>query len=296
MPRPNRFQIMDLYRQEILNALKSTNKSVLTPKDLQNMLGENSKSWKLPKSTTVGEFTEFLVDRRKILRSIEFNLNGRDLIRYITTEGGVGASVLALSLFPDVYLSHFSAVAYHDFTNEIVKAVYVNREQAEKKSTATREGLLQHNIDQVFSRPMRQTSSSLVFDGQTIFVLNGRYTNHLGVIKSGDTRVTDLERTLIDITVRPEYSGGVGEVLYVFQQARGKVSANKLRMYLQKLNYAYPYHQAIGFYMERAGFNEVSLKLMETFPIQHNFYLTYNMSEKAFSERWQLFYPKYLSV
>ena len=49
-------------------------------------------------------------------------------------------------------------------------------------------------------------------------------------------RVTDLERTLIDIAVRPEYAGGVYEVLNVYRLAKGKVSANNEKLTSGQLN------------------------------------------------------------
>ena len=66
----------------------------------------------------------------------------------------------------------------------------------------------------------------------------------------GPLRFTNLERTLIDAAVRPVYAGGVFEVRKAYQLAKEKVSVNRLAALLQKLNYIYPYHQAIGFYLE----------------------------------------------
>ena len=295
MSRLNRYQIMDLYRQEIVDKLKSLNKSVLTTADIHSILSTNQHDWKLPASTTSEELLEFLVRRRKVLRQVAITVSGRAVIRYLFTDGKLDPMEFALSIFPKLYLSHYSAVAYHDLTNEIIKSIYVNKEQSEKSKVGVSQMMLQSNIDYAFSKSMRQTSNYFDFEGRRIYMLNSRFTEQLGVMEKNAIRVTDLERTLIDISVRPEYAGGVYEVLNVFRMARGRVSANKLRMYLQKLNYIYPYHQVIGFYLERAGFNETALKIMETIPIQYDFYLTYNISDKAFSERWRLHYPRNLS-
>jgi hypothetical protein len=92
--------------------------------------------------------------------------------------------------------------------------------------------------------------------------------------------------------VRPNYSGGIYEVLHAYEAAKDRVSVNRLMATLKKLDYTYPYHQAIGFYMEQAGYNESVLKLVEKMEIKYNFYLTYKMKEPDYSKRWKLYYPR----
>ena len=70
------------------------------------------------------------------------------------------------------------------------------------------------------------------------------------------------------------------------------VSVKKLAAYLRKLHYVYPYHQAIGFYMERAGYDERLLKLLEDFPIEYDFYLQHAMRSPVLNNRWRLYVPK----
>lgn len=72
--------------------------------------------------------------------------------------------------------------------------------------------------------------------------------------------VTSLERTRVDITVRLEYSGGVPAVLQAFRLARGRISVRKLLTILRKLDYTYPYHQPVGFHLQRTGYTEADQK------------------------------------
>ena len=121
----------------------------------------------------------------------------------------------------------------------------------------------QENIDKAFSKPMRTTNNYFDYNNQRIYILNGQYTNNLGVIEQEGIRVTNIERTLIDITVRPQYSGGVyDEFSNIFKKAKGEASANRIAAYLQKLDYSYPYHQAIGLYLEKAGYKENAIRLL----------------------------------
>jgi predicted transcriptional regulator of viral defense system len=103
--------------------------------------------------------------------------------------------------------------------------------------------------------------------------------------------MTCLERTLIDIVVRPRYSGGVFQVAQAFSQAAKEVDIPKLVSLLSRLNYRYPYHQALGFYLEHAGINDSRLGQLRDLDLQFDFYLDYSMENPSFSKSWRVFYP-----
>jgi len=144
---------------------------------------------------------------------------------------------------------------------------------------------------------MRTTKNVAIYKDQRICILNGMYTGQLGVIsfqgpEGEKLRVTDLERTLIDIVVRPGYAGDVFEVLKAYTLAKEHISVNKLVATLKKLDYIYPYHQAIGFYLERAGYKKSLIELTQNFEIKYNFYLTHRMRDMDYSPKWRLYFPK----
>jgi hypothetical protein len=62
---------------------------------------------------------------------------------------------------------------------------------------------------------------------------------------------------------------------------------------LRKLNYTYPFHQAIGLYMERAGYRDTQLSLLRKFPIEFDFYLDYALKEVEYDSRWRIHFPKH---
>lgn len=293
LARPNRYQIMDLYKDVIITELNEKNEYVLTVSEIESILSENRYQWRLPNSTTLAQFLDYLVVKKKILTPIEFGPDSRKEKRYLYFKKDIDTDVLALNLYPNLYLSHYSAVMFHDLTDEIIKSIYVNREQSPKNKNTNDTKIPQENIDKAFSKPMRFTNNFLDYNNQRIYLLNGQYTNNLGVIERQGVKVTDVEKTLIDITVRPQYAGGVHEVLKSYEKARGEASVNRITAYLKQLNYAYPYHQSIGFYLERAGYKESVLTLIEKkFPINCDFYLTYNISDKVYDKRWRVYHPE----
>jgi hypothetical protein len=188
----------------------------------------------------------------------------------------------------------------HGLTEQIPKTIYINAEQTPKPRPAAR--LEQNRIDLAFRSPMRKTSLVAEVGEMRVCLLNGMHTGELGVVQqdivddyqkpANGIRLTNLERTLIDIAVRPAYAGGVFEVFKAYRNARRTVSLANLVKFLRELNYVYPYHQAIGFYLERAGFTPSEYSLLEQFPQNFDFYLTHQMREKEYSRRWRLFFPK----
>jgi predicted transcriptional regulator of viral defense system len=106
--------------------------------------------------------------------------------------------------------------------------------------------------------------------------------------------VTDLERTLIDIVVRPAYAGGIKLIADAYKHAFKKIDVEYLTKLLQKMEYAYPYHQSIGFLLERAGATEQDCRRLSNLGTEFDFYLDYKMKNPAYSKKWRLYYPPLL--
>ena len=61
---------------------------------------------------------------------------------------------------------------------------------------------------------------------------------------------------------------------------------------LKKLDYVYPYHQAVGFYMQRAGFTKSQYKGLKNIGLNFDFYLAYSLKDKQYDPEWRLYFPK----
>jgi predicted transcriptional regulator of viral defense system len=200
---------------------------------------------------------------------------------------------VALSLKRGAYLSHATAMFIHHLTDQIPFRMYVNSEQSPKPSSGT---LTQQGIDNAFARKQRESTFIFKFDGREALLLWGKHTGRLEVTEiqyqGGTISVTKLERTLIDIAVRPLYAGGVFQVLEAYRRAKDQVSTGVLVATLKKLAYVYPYHQAIGFYMQRAGYSDSQYGRLRALGLNYDFYLTYDLREKEYDSEWRLFFPK----
>jgi len=176
----------------------------------------------------------------------------------------------------------------------------INKEQS-KKNYLGDSILTQEAINRAFKNKARESKYIWKWKTQKFVLLNGKNTGEYGVInfelENGEkVRTTDLERTLIDIVVRPTYAGGAKKLLEYYSAAREKVSVLKIIKTLQKLNHKYPYHQSIGFLMEHSGYDKKEIDKLKNLGIQFDFYLDYNIKETEYDPDWKLYYPKNLLI
>jgi len=228
-----------------------------------------------------------------ILKSPNYD---KQYIRYAW--GEISVYQLSLSLRPRSYLSHQSAMYLNNLAEVPSRIIYVNSEQSPKSRGET--SLEQRSIDLAFkSKKARKSKYIFTHKNWKICCLSGSNTNNLGVVgieepNSETLQVTNIERTLIDITVRPFYSGGTTEVQKAYIKAKGKISADLLISILKEINHVYPYHQAIGFYMQRAGFENSALNSLKKMGLEYDFYLDYGMDQTEYSKEWRVYFPRNL--
>ena len=289
MPPRSRLSIA---KADIVKAIEETGTRVFTRADIDRLLTSNRDHWRLTQTMTTNRLIEFLVKNSK-MQLHKFKLPHRPTNRY--TWGEVPTLEIVQSLRPDGYFTHFTALQLHGLTEQIPKTVYLNFEQ---QASGGGGQLSQGAINSAFKRKCRVSKNVTTFREQRVCLLNGQNTGQLGVtaIETADEselRVTSIERTLIDAAVRPIYAGGVFEVARAYEAAYDQFSVNRLTANLKRLNYTYPYHQAIGFYLQRAGkYSEAQLDLLRQFDVEFDFYLAHDMKETDYDETWRLFVPK----
>ena len=155
------------------------------------------------------------------------------------------------------------------------------------------------SIDQAFRNQPRRSSYEFQTGTHTFVFLNGKNTGDAGVVKiigpSGQPiRCTSLERTLIDCVVRPQYVGGITTLANALPKTIDQISTHKLVSLLAQTKYVYPYHQALGFLLQRAGMSPTKLEPLRRLPKRFKFYLDYGMKRSLYDPEWQMHYPNEL--
>jgi len=287
-------KILEKEKKKIFVFFEKNSQKVFSFSWIDQVLNDNRKDWKLKDRDSTHKFIEFFV-KEELFKEVILEFPSLKIKRYVKKDASVFE--VAFSLYKNSYFSHYSAMFLHNLTDQVSKTVYLNFEQTEKPRRGN--GLKQESIDLAFRNNQRISNNIALYEDFRICVLNGKKTNNLGVIEirgfNGEVlKVTNIERTLIDIVVRPSYSGGVFEVLNAYKSAYDRVSINKLCATLKSLNYIYPYHQSIGFYLDKAGvYSKEQIDLVKkSFDIKFDFYLVHKMKDKEHSKEWRLFYPK----
>ena len=286
---------LQIAKPDILRYFNERPSRVFLPSDIARILTQQRDSWRLAQSTNIPRFVQFLADAGKLTKIVfPFPPPYKRAVRY--TWGEVSLYQVLLTLRRGCYLSHYTSVKLHGLTEQLPKTFYLNVEQ--KSSGFSQGELTQRAIDNAFKNNPRVSGNVAETEDFRVCIIGGKNTGKLGVIEekvlpeAGTLRFTNLERTLIDIAVRPNYAGGVFEVRKAYELAREKLSVNRLAAMLQKLAYTYPYHQAIGYYLEHAGCKPELLDLLRQAPMEFDFYLTHKMGEMDYVKDWRLFVPK----
>jgi predicted transcriptional regulator of viral defense system len=281
--------------QLIKNHLYTDDLKAYTTFDLTKIFQNKREEWNIADYRNQYHFMKFLEDAN-ILKNIKLKHQSTATIKQIYEEPNASLFNIALTIKKDGYLSNYTAMQIHQLTLQIPKSIYVSYNKGHSYPINPNDiELEQSSIDSAFSKAQRITSESYkseIDNTRFYFIQKGYIENNVGITSENGYSYTDLERTLIDIAIRPAYSGGVFEVLEAYEIAREKVDIFKINEYLLKLNYIYPYHQLIGFYMTKAGYDQKIIDDIFKKNITYNFYLTYNMSNKEFDSKWKIFYPK----
>ncbi|MCX2861983.1 hypothetical protein OOZ63_09040 [Paucibacter sp. PLA-PC-4] len=291
----NRTRIQ-IAKPDILAFFSEVMPPILRERQIASALAQQRKGWRLAQSTTLTAFIEFLLKSGRLKRH-KFDFPNRPETVY--SWGTPPTMELLLHLKANSYFSHYTALRMHGLTEQVPKLVYISHERSTPPSTG--DDITQAAIDKAFRQPARVSQNAVDFGELRIVLLNSANTGELGVVDqehqqgegpAAKVRVTSIERTLIDAAVRPTYCGGVAEVAKAFELARGAFSVNALGAMLSKMGFTYPYHQAIGFYLERAGYRDGVVDIIRRFPMKHDFYLTHDMADTRYESAWRLHVPK----
>lgn len=274
--------------------LDSLHKHIFSFNELSSITVKQGYDWDLGVTATPVKLIAFLIDNSHLTKLDDFTAADRYAWRKDHADELVYE--LALSLKPRSYLSHYTAMFLHNMTEQVPKTIYVTFERASYTGIRL-SNLTQSGIDAAFAKEPRKTTQIYTYQGFRIVLVNAYRNNHIGIQKlqfpdGMRLPISSKERTLIDATIRPDYAGGISEVIKAYQNSVDTVQVNRIKAYLTNLQYTYPIQQSIGFLMEYAGFAEKKIDTIHNIcTFEYSFYLERQIKEPFFSKKWNLYYP-----
>lgn len=199
----------------IVSHFENSPKKVFNRAELVDLLQVMRKEWDLPEGMWVKGFIDQLVGH-SIIKLINIESNGSAIYTLSELEryayGDVSPFEVALSIRTNTHLSHSSSMFLLGLTEQIPKNIFVTFEQSLRPPNK-QDNLDQKLIDRAFSNPQKEPSGFYTYLDYKITLLSSKFSKNAGVIKLStvygrNLSITSIERTLIDITVRPTYAGG----------------------------------------------------------------------------------------
>jgi hypothetical protein len=192
-------------QQEIKTHLDTLGTKIYSPRRIEEIFASNWDLWRLPPRMRMPDLLTHLIENSELREIVLTSPNyDKKYVRYAW--GEVSVYQLSLSLRPRSYLSHHSAMYLNNLTEVPSRTLYVNCEQSPKHQDEA--SLEQRLIALAFKSKPRTSKYIFIHKTWKICCLSGSNTDNLGVVgieepNSGALQVTNIERTLIDITVRP---------------------------------------------------------------------------------------------
>lgn len=173
---------------------------------------------------------------------------------------------IAMSLIQPGALSCWTAMIYHGLSDQMVNRTFI--------------------MTPYLNGSKRSSMNSYTVDHSLYVLIRVNLENYWGIerhfVDSTPIYITDLERTLCDGLIRPQYCGGISEVIHAFEEATDKLNGERLYEYIKKCPISV--QQRCGWVLEKIDiYKEIQTRLWTS----ENGFRTYTKlnSEGALSER-----------
>ena len=176
---------------------------------------------------------------------------------------------IASAITPTSYVTHHTAMEYYGITDQVFYEVYVASETS---------------------------FNSFAFDGYTYRYVKTKYLDGVENVKfSGNIRVTDKERTILDSLKDMDKIAGMEEVLAGIQSVK-RVDEAKLVRYLELYENQFLYQKAgfiLGTMKQELGMTDEFFSLCKTKAGKSTRYLSGDNRVGVFNAEWNLVVPEH---
>ncbi|MES2006299.1 MAG: hypothetical protein V4450_17405 [Bacteroidota bacterium] len=276
-------------KQLILDFFASEPQQAFTDVDLEQLYDERRRSWNINRHTSIGYLYE-VIEENKLLKKTD--LTERRIRLWISPKATIYD--IAGKIQDELIFSHGSAAFLHGLLDTPTKDIYLT-ERKKSDSRAKENTLTQEAIDRAMQKHQRVSQNLIEYNDYQIHIITSKLPYSLPaetIIKNErQFTVTSIEQTLIDIIVRPAYCQNPQTILKTYEQAKDKADPAKMIAAYKKMQYIYPYHQVMGFYMQKAGYDTKDYQPLTMMPKEFDFYVDYQLDDTHYDSQWRLYYP-----
>lgn len=251
--------------------------------------------------TNIDNFIKSL-HKEKILDSYAIKaMNGKAIFLYASGDiNWISPYDLASIMIPRGYFCNLSSIYYHQLTKQVPKSIYYCHETVVPLKKQ-RSKLTDFQIRTSFIKPSRYTKYIFEWNGYNVILVERVKRPDCGIIKVKnnspllpiDTRITCLERALIDSVVAPQYNGGIASVYSYFKAAKNRIKINRLIDIYNELDFVCPYFQTIGLFFDRLGMGKKASRIYDEFKLESKFYVDHDAkSTWKYDDKWKIYYPE----
>ena len=133
---------------------------------------------------------------------------------------------IATKVVKPAMISHYSAFRHHGLTDQLPRDIFITTIKETATPQAEKQGKKASFILNKVTYQFIQVKQAFFFGGEKAWIGAGHFI------------ITDLERTLLDGLARPQFCGGLAEVLDAYQQHIEKLELAKIINYALKLGVA----------------------------------------------------------
>lgn len=257
----------------------------------------------------LNNFCSYIINyifEKNILSEVNFEINKKTISLLTNSKTLITDDHIIYYLLSDLLLSHQTSAYFNNLTDDLGNTFFVNKFSKENPINCFNnkiKKLDQKSINKSFEKPMRK--SSLIYNlsingnDNKIFFLNSRpntkkYSNKIQKYNY-NLFINSIEKTLLDITVRPSYLKDWKELIKIYRNSINKININKFIEVFKEANYIYPYHQSIGFLLESTGHSLDTYEYFYSLPKKNDFFIFYNsdLSKMDYNKKWKIYHPKH---
>ena len=270
-------------KEKIKSIAENTNSYSFS--DIAALLSKVKEDGLVSRSMTASKFYDRLVDIG--LLSFSVFIDGAYLTRY-SFHKDIPDETLLLSLKKRAFLSMSSSLNYQGLSSYRDDFVFISQEQSPKEDY-NHSKLTQEAIDNAFSKDYRRTKKVGKYNNKHIVFLEPKNTKEFGVIEINGIKVSSVSRALVEMVVNVQYFRNTKELISVFKKIKSNIDIDEVFDIVEKFDFIYPYHQSIGYILEKIGFKREKLYKFKECVSKLNFYTDKKQDNYKYIAYWKMY-------